>query len=268
VIAVVVDGASAMALYLMHYRRVASPVLDLALMRLKTMRAAVTGGFLFRLGAGSLPFLLPLLLQVGFRMTPFQSGLITFGSAVGALFMKAIASPIIKTFGFRNVMVVNALVSSAFLAVCALFTPATPAALILVLLIVGGFFRSLEFTAINTIGYAEVDMARLSRATTLSSVTQQLATAAGVAVGALAVELTLTFRGSPELTASDFAPAFIVVALISASSAIIFALMPSDAGHEVSGRRAKEISSQKEVDKAAEKTAIEETEDVRDQRLG
>jgi EmrB/QacA subfamily drug resistance transporter len=268
VIAFIVGGASAMTLYLMHHRRVASPVLDLALLRLKTMRVTVTGGFLFRLGAGALPFLLPLLLQVGFHMTPFQSGLITFGSAVGALFMKAIASPIIKTFGFRNVMVVNALVASAFLAVCALFTLETPATLILVLLVVGGFFRSLEFTAINTIAYAEVDMARLSRATTLASVTQQLATAAGVAVGALAVELTLTFRQSPELTASDFAPAFVVVSLISASSAIIFALMPSDAGHEISGRRAREISSQKEVDKAAEKAAIEEADDVRDQRLG
>ena len=136
------------------------------------------------------------------------------------------------------------------------------------LLIVGGFFRSLQFTAINTIGYAEVDMARMSRATTLASVTQQLAMSAGVAVGAFSVELTLAFRKSAELTASDFGPAFIVVALISASSAIIFALMPSDAGHQVSGRRAKEISSQKEVDKAAEKAAIEETEDVRDQRLG
>jgi EmrB/QacA subfamily drug resistance transporter len=267
VIGFVAGGAVAMGLYVLHYKRVAFPVLDLGLLRLRTMRATVTGGFLFRLGAGALPFLLPLLLQVGFHLTPFQSGLITFGSAVGALFMKAIASPIIKTFGFRNVMVVNALVSSAFLAVCALFTPATPATLILVLLIVGGFFRSLEFTAINTIAYAEVDMARMSRATTLASVTQQLATAAGVAVGAFAVELTLAFRQSADLVASDFGPAFIVVALIAASSTIIFARMPSDAGHEVSGRRAKEISSRKEADKAAEKAAIEETDDARDQRL-
>jgi Cu/Ag efflux protein CusF len=82
------------------------------------------------------------------------------------------------------------------------------------------------------------------------------------------VELTLLMRKGSELTSSDFAPAFVVVALISASSAIVFALMPSDAGHQVSGRRAKEISSQKEVDKAAHKTAIEETDDNRDQRLG
>jgi MFS family permease len=236
VIAFVVCGAISMTLYILHYKRVPFPVLDFDLLRLKTMRAAIGGGFLFRLGIGALPFLLPLLLQVGFGLTPFQSGLITF--------------------------------SAAFLAVCALFTPATPLSLILVLLIVGGFFRSLQFTAINTIGYAEVDMMRMSRATTLVSVTQQLAMSAGVAVGAFSVELTLLMRGGSELTAPDFAPAFVVVALISASSAIVFALMPSDAGHQVSGRRARQISSRKEGDKAAAKSAIEETEDARDQRLG
>ncbi len=86
------------------------------------MRAAIVGGFLFRLGIGALPFLLPLLLQVGFGLSPFQSGLITFGSAVGALFMKTLAARMISTFGFRNMMTVNAVVSSVFLAVCALFT--------------------------------------------------------------------------------------------------------------------------------------------------
>jgi MFS family permease len=232
------------------------------------MRAAILGGFTFRLGIGALPFLLPLLLQVGFGLTPFHSGLITFGSAVGALFMKTLAARMLNTFGFRNVMVVDAVVSAGFLAVCSLFTPETPLSLILVLLIVGGFFRSLQFTAINTIGYAEVDMARMSRATTLVSVTQQLAISAGVAVGAFSVELTLLMRKGDTLTSSDFAPAFIVVALISASSAIIFARMPSDAGHQVGGGRAKEIASRKEVDKAAQKAAIEETDDNRDQRLG
>jgi len=268
VIAFIVGGAISMTLYILHYRSVPFPVLDFSLLRLRTMRAAIIGGFLFRLGIGALPFLLPLLLQVGFGLTPFQSGLITFGSAVGALFMKTLAARMINAFGFRSIMTVDALVSAAFLGVCALFTPTTPLPLILVLLIVGGFFRSLQFTAINTIGYAEVDMTRMSRATTLVSVTQQLAISAGVAVGAFSVELTQLLRKGSDLVAADFAPAFIVVALISGSSAIVFALMPSDAGHQVSGRRAKEISSRKEVNKAHEKAAMEETEDVRDQRLG
>ena len=134
VIAFIVGGAICMTLYLLHYKRVPFPVLDFGLLRLRTMRAAIVGGFLFRLGIGALPFLLPLLLQVGFGLTPFQSGLITFGSAVGALFMKTLAARMINTFGFRNIMTVDAIVSAVFLAVCALFTPTTPLSLILVLL--------------------------------------------------------------------------------------------------------------------------------------
>ena len=152
---------------------------------------AIIGGFLFRLGIGALPFLLPLLMQVGFGLSPFQSGLVTFSSAVGAMGMKTLAARIIRTFGFRNLMTVNAVVSSVFLAACALFTVTTPLLLILIILVVGGFFRSLQFTAINTVAYAEVEPAQMSRATTLVSVNQQLAISAGVAVGAFSVESTM-----------------------------------------------------------------------------
>ena len=94
------------------------------------MRASIIGGFLFRLGIGALPFLLPLLMQVGFGLSPFQSGLVTFASAVGAMGMKTLAARIIRAFGFRNLMTVNAVVSSVFLAACALFTATTPLLLI------------------------------------------------------------------------------------------------------------------------------------------
>ena len=154
------------------------------------------GGFIFRLGVGALPFLLPLMLQVGFGMTPFQSGLITFASAVGAMTMKMAAATVLRRFGFRTVLVVNALVSAGFLAACASFTQATPVAVMLLLLLVGGFFRSLQFTSINTIAYAEVEPERISRATSLVSVGQQLAVSAGVAFGALAVQLTVRFEGT------------------------------------------------------------------------
>ena len=232
------------------------------------MRAAIIGGFLFRLGIGAQPFLQPLLMQVGFGLSPFQSGLVTFSSAVGAMGMKTLAARIIRTFGFRNMMTVNAVVSAVFLAVCALFTPATPLPLILVLLIVGGFFRSLQFTAINTVAYAEVEPAQMSRATTLVSVNQQLAISTGVAVGAFSVESTLALRHASELTADVFAPAFIVVSIISAVSAYFFWQMPDDAGHEISGRKAVAISSRKGAAKEAAKAASETTEDARDQRLG
>src|SRR6266403_1099008 len=245
VTALVAIGTISMTLYVIHARRTASPVLDFALLRLPTMRASIIGGFLFRLGIGALPFLLPLLMQVGFGLSPLRSGLVTFASAVGAMGMKTLAARIIRTFGFRNIMVINAVVSSVFLAACALFTASTPLLLIMIILVVGGFFRSLQFTAINTVAYAEVEPAQMSRATTLVSVNQQLAISAGVAVGAFSVEATMMLRHVSELTAAEFPPAFIVVAIISAASAYFFWQMPDDAGHEISGRKAVEISSRK-----------------------
>ena len=149
----------------------------------------------------------------------------------------------------------------------ALFTVATPLLLIMIILVVGGFFRSLQFTAINTVAYAEVEPAQMSRATTLVSVNQQLAISAGVAVGAFSVEATMMVRHVSELSAAEFPPAFIVVAIISAASTYFFWQMPDDAGHEISGRKAVEISSRKGAAKAAAKAASETTEDARDQRL-
>jgi EmrB/QacA subfamily drug resistance transporter len=232
----IVAGAIFMIAYLLHARRTPNPALDLTLFRLPSFRASVTGGFIFRIGIGALPFLLPLMLQVGFGMTPFQSGLITFSTAVGAMGMKIAAARILRRFGFRNVMVANALVSAGFLAACATFTIDTPVVVMLALLLVGGFFRSLQFTSINTLAYAEVDNARVSRATALVSVAQQLAISSGVAFGALAVEFVVHWRGDHPLQASDFQPAFVAVAAISALSMFIFMQLPADAGAELADR--------------------------------
>jgi MFS family permease len=268
VAALIAVGSISMTLYVIHARRTGSPVLDFSLLNLATLRASIIGGFMFRLGIGAMPFLLPLLMQVGFGLSPFQSGLVTFASAVGAMGMKTLAARIIRSFGFRNLMTVNAVVSSLFLAACALFTAATPLLLIMIILVVGGFFRSLQFTAINTVAYAEVEPAQMSRATTLVSVNQQLAISAGVAVGAFSVETTMWLHGASELSATVFAPAFLVVAVISTASAWFFWQMPDDAGHEISGRKAVEISSRKGAATAAVKAATEGTQDARDQRLG
>jgi hypothetical protein len=268
VAALVAVGSISMTLYVMHARRTGSPVLDFSLLRLSTLRAAIIGGFMFRLGIGALPFLLPLLMQVGFGLTPFQSGLVTFSSAVGAMGMKTLAARVIRAFGFRNLMTVNALISAFFLAACALFTVSTPLLLIMIILVVGGFFRSLQFTAINTVAYAEVEPPQMSRATTLVSVNQQLALSAGVAVGAFSVETTMWLRHITELNATVFAPAFLVVTVISAASSYLFWQMPDDAGHEISGRKAVAISSRKGAERAAASAASETTHDARDQRLG
>jgi len=264
VVALIAGGAVCMMLYLRHAKRTASPVLDFTLLNHQTLRASLTGGFLYRLGIGALPFLLPLLMQIGFGLSPFRSGLVTFASAVGALGMKTLAARIIRTFGFRKITVINAVVSSFFLAACALFTPATPLLLIMIILIVGGFFRSLQFTSINTLAYAEVTPAEMSRATTLMSVSQQLAISAGVAVGAFCVEATMAMNHSSELGAGDFWPAFVIVAVLAAMSAYSFWKLPEDAGNEISGHKTVAM----EGPKAPEAAALESTQDARDQKLG
>jgi EmrB/QacA subfamily drug resistance transporter len=252
-------GAVATAAYLNHARKVPAPILDFTLMRYPTFRASLVGGFLFRLGIGALPFLLPLMLQTGFAMTPFQSGLVTFAGALGAIGMKTVAARTINRFGFRRVLITNALVSAAFIAAIAIFRPGMPVQVLIAILLVGGFFRALEFTAVNTIAYAEVDQRRMSRATALVSVGQQLSISAGVAVGALMVELSLRLRGAADLTASDFTAAFLAVAAISAASAVWFWRLPADAGAEMSGR----APAVAERVKAAEPVAAAETSDRR-----
>jgi EmrB/QacA subfamily drug resistance transporter len=232
-------GAAAMLLYVVHARRARHPILDLSLLRIATFRASVTGGSLFRIGIGAIPFLLPMMLQIGFDRTPFQSGMLTFAAALGAMGMKTTASRILRRFGFRRVLIVNAVVSSSFLAAFALFHASTPAWIMIAVLISGGFFRSLQFTSINTIAYADVPSQRMSLATSFASAAQQLALSIGVGTGALLLHVAAAMRGGTSVIAGDFAPAFLGVAVISALSTITFLGLSGDAGAEVSGRPAR-----------------------------
>jgi EmrB/QacA subfamily drug resistance transporter len=237
VIALIVGGAAATYAYVQHARRTPAPVLDLSLLKLPTLRATIVGGFIYRSGIGAMPFLLPLLLQLGFNLTAFQAGLITLSNVVGAMGMKTVVPIILRKFGFRRVLVVNALISSALIATFVTFVPGVSFAWIVGTLIVSGFFRSLEFTSLNTIAYAEIDHRYMSRATSLVAVAQQVSISVGVAIGALAVELTLWARGHASITgAADFQPAFIAIALIAASAFFIFLQMPEDAGAELAQR--------------------------------
>ncbi len=119
VVAILLTGAVAAALYVAYARRVPAPILDFSLLKLPTFRASLVGGFLFRIGVGAMPFLLPLLLQVGFNLTPLRSGLITFTSTLGALFMKAAAPRMLKRFGFRQVLIWNAILGGLSISLCA-----------------------------------------------------------------------------------------------------------------------------------------------------
>jgi MFS family permease len=230
-------GAVALAVYVRHARRVVNPLLDLSLLRLPTFRAGVTGGFMFRVGIGAIPFLLPLMLQVGFGYNPLHSGLLTFAAALGALLMKTTVGPILRKFGFRAVLTWNAVLSALFLASYALFHANTPAAVMLALLLLGGFFRSLEFTSLNTISYADVGRDRMSAATSFASMVQQLAMSVGVGLGAIVLHFTVVLRGGDTLAAGDFVNAFAVVAAVSATSCLMFRKLAPDAGAELIGAR-------------------------------
>ncbi|TIO36547.1 MFS transporter [Mesorhizobium sp.] len=227
-------GLMSAALYLLHARRARTPLLALELFRNQVFRASVLGGGLFRIGIGAVPFLLPLMFQIGFGLTPFQSGMITFVAAVGAIGMKFVTALIFRVAGFRRVLISGSLIAAASIAINGLFTPETPYLLILAALLVGGFIRSMFFTGINALAYAEISTADTSRATPIAAVFQQLSIALGVALAGGILEVSTTIHGGP-LMLNDFHIAFFIVAAVSAAASLSFLRLAPDAGNAVSG---------------------------------
>lgn len=241
-----IGGSICFGLYLWHIRQIKHPIIDLSLLKFPTFRASMFGGSLARIGIGALPFLLPLMLQYGFSMTPAASGFLTFASAAGAMLMKITATPIIRSLGFRPILITNAVINTGFLMGIALFIPQTPHSLIFIFLLLGGFFRSLQFTALNTIAFAEIPNALLSRANTFYNMMQQLTLSLGVAIGAFILNLTLSWHKQVTLSANDFWPAYIAIGCISLLSAFMFIPLAHDAGNELSGHATTIIMPAKE----------------------
>ncbi|HVT56551.1 MAG TPA: MFS transporter [Xanthobacteraceae bacterium] len=223
-------GAAVTFAYVLHARVTPYPPLDLKLLSVDTFRASVVGGALFRIGIGSLPFLLPLLFQIGFGLSPLQSGLLTFAGAIGAMTMRMSVAPILRRFGIKRVLLINTFVASGFIAACGLFRPESPYWLILLVLLIGGFFRSLQFSSLNSLAFADIGNSDMSKATSFTSVAQQLSITAGIAIGALTLEAARYLRGDILLTPADFSWAFFAVALFSMSSIFMLIPLPIDAG--------------------------------------
>jgi EmrB/QacA subfamily drug resistance transporter len=230
VVALTLGGAALLAAYVWHAFRDPEPIIDLKLLAIPTYRAGVVGGFLFRTGLGAGPFLLPLLFQMGFGMTAFQSGMMTFATGAGAMFMKTQVASILRRYGFRRVLMINALVSGLFAALPALFTAATPTLLITVLFLAGGLSRSLQFTSINTLAYADIPPERLSRATSFAAVCQELSGSVGVTIAALGLEVVQRTLGGEAVDAGHFPPVFLLIAAVSASSILLFMQLSKSAG--------------------------------------
>lgn len=236
VIASISIGTICGTLYLMHARRKTDPIIDLRLLRIRTFAASVGGGALFYLGTTAQVFLMALLLQVGFGLSAFHAGLMLLAGAIGSSVMRFTLQPMLRTLGFRWMLIWNGLLSASCLAACGLFTAHTPIVVIAMVLFVAGFSRSTQFTGIQSLGYAEVPSAVMSRATSFSSMMQQLMQSFGVGLTALVVHVSAVLHGHPEIVAGDVAFGFFTIAALSALSVIVFYLLPKTAGSELTGR--------------------------------
>ncbi|MDR3516751.1 MAG: MFS transporter [Azospirillaceae bacterium] len=226
------------ALYVWHARHHQDPILDLTLMRIPTFSLSVIAGSLTRITGGAIPFLLPLMMQIGFGMSAAQSGLVTFTGAVGSILMKASSVSILRWVGFRTAMIWNAVLATGFIAIDAAFRPSWPMWAIYVILLISGFFQSLQFSAYNSIAYADIPAHRMSAATSFYTTFQQVMLSLGICVSAFALQISRMVSGHPHTTLSDFSVAFLVVTGISILAAPVCALLPRDAGADMSGHHA------------------------------
>lgn len=220
-----------------HCRRVKRPAVDFSLLRIPTFFQAAAPGTLFRIGAGATPFLVPTLLQIGFGHTASQAGMVSFATALGALAMKPLARPLLRRFGFRTTLVACTVATAAGIAACALFTAAWPLPAVFLVLALSGLLRSLQFTALSALAFADMPSERYSAATGFFATLQQLAPALGVVLATATLEASaaLAGRGHHALATADFAAAFVAAGLLSALAAPFFARMAPDAGAAVSG---------------------------------
>lgn len=240
----VAEGGLALGLLLTglavrHCLRVANPALDFSLLRIPSFRVPNVAGVIFRIGAGAVPFLIPLTLQLGFGASAAQSGMISFATALGAFAMKPMARFALGQFGFRNVMIWNAVLAALSIAACAAFRPGWPMAAVFVVLMVGGLFRSLHFTALNTLAYADVPQEKLSAATSLYSTAQQLPLALGVAVASATLQISVAMGGREMAAMPDFTAGFLMGALLTLLAAPLAATLPKEAGEGIVSTRGK-----------------------------
>ena len=221
------------AIYVRHAMRTEYPLLDLRLLRLPIFRISLVAGTFFRLGQGAVPFLFPLMLQLSFGMTPFQSGMITFVGAVGALIAKFMCNWLFARFGFKYPLVLATAISCLGILAMGLYTPATPLPLMLSILTFVGFWQSVYWTGSNAFVFADVEDKDAGQANVISQVWGQLMFAMGVALGGGTLELVHRLRGEGALQLADFQTAFLVVTAVAAIASVLFLRLPRNAGHQL-----------------------------------
>jgi Na+/melibiose symporter-like transporter len=212
-------------------------MLDFRMMRIPTFRISVICGSLSRIAVGAMPFLLPMMLQLGFGLSAVHSGLITFISSVGSLAMRLAAPIILRRLGFRNVLIWIGLIATLLLAATAAFRPSWPVVAIYFILLLNGFFQSLQFMAYNTIAYADVPRPQMSTATSFYTTFQQMSLTLGIAISAAVLAASVRLLGHAQPLLSDFSVAFLIVASISLAAPIVSLRLDKSAGAELSGHR-------------------------------
>jgi len=224
---------------LWHFRSHPTPLLEFGALRLATFSIATWGGSLFRLAINAVPFLLPLMFQLAFGLDAFKSGLLVLCVFAGNLGIKPATTPLLRRFGFRTMLLANGFLTAILIAACGFLSPATPVALIALVLFLGGAGRSVQFTSFATIQFADVPEAELSGANTLSSMIFQLAVGVGIAFGALELNASAWLRGlpggNPDL--HDFHAAFFVLGVLTLLATLDALRLDPHAGHVISGHR-------------------------------
>lgn len=241
ILALIVLGGLTLAFSLRHFQRTPYPMIRLDAMAVPTFRVTMYGGSLFRASISAVPFLLPLMFQVGFGMNAFQAGSLVLAVFVGNLTIKPATTPLIRWLGFKKLLLINGALNVLALLACALLTPDTPVWLILLVLYLGGVFRSVQFTGISTLAFADVPAAQMSYANTLFSTATQLAVGLGISLGAIGIRVGASVSEWLQLGAIpgiSFRLAFVAIAVICLVGMIDTLRLAKDAGSAVSTRKA------------------------------
>jgi EmrB/QacA subfamily drug resistance transporter len=225
--------------YLRHANGRARPVLDLTLLRIRTLRVNQTGGSLMRMTIGATPFLLPLLLQGGLGWSPLKAGLVTMSGAGGQLFARIGAQSLLRRFGFRNILIVTSVAGGAAVLAPGFFRPSTPMVVIILTLALGGFLRANNLTSVGTLAFADVSDTEVSQASSLTSVVQQLAQALGITVAGLMLHISQQVtgpQGVTPLSPGNFVLPFVVIGVAAMAAAAAYWPLPANAGAALQSR--------------------------------
>lgn len=226
-----------LGLYGWHAHGHANPVLDLGLFRIRTFRIGTLAGGVCRTGMNSIPFMLPLLFQLGFGLSPLHSGLLTFASAIGSITVRPMSASLLRWFGFRRLMSRNAIIVAFVMAGFTLLTPATPYWIVLGYIMLFGVVRTTQFNTSNMLAYSEIPPSRLSRSTSLGSAMQQLTLGFGVSISAALLDAVMPRSGLPTL--HDFHVVFLTMAAVPLLAAVGFLPLTETDGAEVSRHRVR-----------------------------